>query len=413
MLAAARDLGDVVRLPVPGKRVFLVTHPRDVRRVLVQNSSNYRKSYDYKVLSRLLGDGLITSEGEVWQRDRRLQQPLFHGRALEHFVSSISRCTQALLDRWSHGQEIRLDSEAARFAIHVIGERLLSLDVREWSEAISYHFDVCQREIVARATSLIDLARWIPTRGEVRFVKSLAELRHIVKELIEKRSRMKESPYDMFSILHESGESRERMRDQFITMAMAGHETSAVALTWTYLSLSRLPEIDDRVARESAAALHGKPPTLETLEALPYTTQVIQESLRLFPPVATMGREAIEADELGGFAVPKDTVIALCPYATHRRPDLWDRPEEFDPDRFAPEKKDKQIPCQYVPFAAGPRGCIGQHMALFELQAAVGMISERFRLKLLTREQIRPIPMVSMRPDRPVMMRVESRASGP
>jgi cytochrome P450 len=262
---------------------------------------------------------------------------------------------------------------------------------------------------VGRVVAPVDFARWMPTPGEARFARSLKELQRIVDLLIEKRSQLKDGPHDMFSILSESGQSRTRMRDQFITMTMAGHETSAVALTWTYYCLSSLPGIDARVAQESARVLASGPATYETLEQLEYTTQVIHESLRLYPPVAIMGREAIEADELGGFAIPKDAVIALCPYATHRRADLWERPEEFDPSRFEPAQKEKQQPCSYVPFAAGPRGCIGQHLALFELQAAVSLISRRFRLKLETQGRIQPIPMVSMRPDRPIHMSLEAR----
>ncbi len=408
MLETALALGDVVRLPVPGKHVLLVTHPRDVRRVMVTNSGNYKKSYDYKVLSRLIGDGLITSEGEVWQRDRRLQQPLFHGKALEQFFSTIAACTDAMVSRWKAGEQLRFDAEATRYALHVIGERLLSLDIREWSEEISHHFDICQHQIVARATSLVDLARVLPTPGESRFRKSLAELRRIVEHLLELRSRSREDRLDMFSVLSESGQSRERLRDQFLTMAMAGHETSAVALAWTYLCLSEDSAVDEAVAREASEAL-ARPMTLDTLERLPLATQAIQESLRLFPPVAIMGREALEDDELGGFRFKGGTVIALSPYATHRRPDFWERPEAFEPARFSPERSSAREPGTYVPFALGPRGCIGQHLALQELQVAVARISSRFRLRNETSGKVIPIPMVSMRPDRPILMRLEAR----
>ncbi len=408
-LHAALEHGDVVRLPMPGKRVFLVTGPAALRRVMIQNASNYRKSFDYRFLAKLLGEGLITSEGELWQRDRRLQHPLFHGKQLDHFFATILRCSEALVDSWKPGQVIKLEDETARFAFHVIGERIASVDVRDAASEIAHHMDVCQRHIVARALALVDVAKWVATPGERRFRRSLSILYALVDDLIERRRKLEGSPYDLYSVLTENPYPPERLRDQFLTLFMVGHETSAIALTWLYYALSGMPEVDARVAAESRSALAGGL-TFAKANALPYTAQVLQETMRLYPPVSFMGREAIADDELGGFPIPKDSIVVLCPYATHRRPDLWPDPERFDPSRFSEEADAARPPCAYLPFAAGPRGCIGAHFAMLELQIAACVISARYRLRLTSDAPVGLLPLVSTRPTRSIEVELEPRA---
>lgn len=406
-LQAAIRLGNVVRFPVPGKSVFLVTHPDDLRRVMIQNAANYRKSFDYQILARLLGQGLLTSEGEIWRQDRRLQQPLFHGKALEHFFSTLLECVDALVSSWKAPTEITLEAEMTRFGLHVIGRRIVSLDIRKWSDEISWHLNVCQRQIVARGLALVDFARWLPTPGERRFEKSLAVLYRIVGELIDERAAMGPGPYDLYSILAEQDYPRERMRDQFLTLFLAGHETTAIALTWLYACIARHPEVEPRLAAEARSAL-GPDGRLawDGVEKLVYTRQVIDEGLRLYPPVAFMGRESIGDDVLGGYPIPAGSIIVLCPYATHRRPDLWENADAFDPQRFTDDRRARLPACAHIPFAAGPRGCIGQHFAMLELQALVSAVALRFRLRLVDEAPIRPVPLVSLRPSRPVRMRV-------
>lgn len=408
-LNAADALGGVVRLPVPGKNAFLITSPDDLRRVMIQNAANYRKSFDYQILARLLGDGLLTSEGEIWRRDRRLQHPLFHGQALEKFYSTIAQCARDTVSAWKPGTEIALEAEMTRFGLHVIGERILSLDIRGWSEEVSHHLDVCQKQIVARGLALVDFARWIPTPGEIRFKRSLRELYRIVDEMIERRAKLGSEPIDLYSVLVAESYPKERLRDQFLTLFLAGHETTAIALTWAFYCLARHPEIDAQLAKEVGGAVSGFVPEREELEKLPYTRQVIDESLRLFPPVAFMGRETIEEDRLGGFHIPKDSIIVLCPYATHRRRDLWPDSEIFDPGRFEAAKRESIAVGAHVPFAMGPRGCIGQHFAMMELQIMLAAVAKRFRLELADPSPVRPLPLVSLRPSRSVRMRVIER----
>lgn len=406
---AAAELGDVVRFPVPGKRIWLITHPRDLKRVMITNASNYRKSYDYAILARLLGNGLITSEGDIWLRDRRLQQPLFHGKQLESFFAKVVGCAQATVDAWRPGQEIQLENEMTRFTVHIIGERILSLDVREWTDEIVHHLEVCQRHVIHRVASPIDWAKFLPTFGERRFKKSLAALYLIMDELLARRARRADAPPDLYSILQPSGLPAEVIRDQLLTLFLVGHETSASTLSWIFYALAKDGALDARVAAEAQRVL-AEPLTLARLDTLELTTRVVKEGMRLYPASPFQGREAIEADTLGGYHVPKDTVVVLSPYATHRRPDLWPDPLTFDPDRFLPERVARHIPHQYIPFLHGPRACIGLHLAMWELQVGLAAITARFRLRLVDEKTpIVPISMISLRPSRPMVMRLEKR----
>lgn len=362
---------------------------------MVQNAANYRKSFDYQILARLLGDGLLTSEGEIWRRDRRLQQPLFTGQALEAFAKTITHCAEELAQSLRVGREVVLEEEMTRFGLHVIGERILSLDIRKWSAEVSGHLDVCQRQIVARGLALVDLAKWIDTPGERRFKRSLRALQQIIDAMITERSRLTPAVPDLYSLLTTEGYPHERLRDQLLTLFFVGHETTAIALTWFFVCLAWDPQLDARLASEPASS--------------PLLRQTIDETMRLYPSIGFMGREAIEEDRLGGFTIPKDSIIVLCPYATHRRADLWEDPLKLDPSRFAPGRRE-QIPVgAHIPFAMGPRGCIGVHFAMLELETVISTLLPRFRFELTSQEPIRPIPLVSMRPSRPVRMRVLAR----
>jgi cytochrome P450 len=392
-------------MPVPGKQDFLVTHPEDLRRVMVTEQSSFKKSFDYQILARLVGQGLLTSEGEVWLRDRRLQQPPFHGRLLERFHQAIVRCAKVAVGQLGEGQEIRVDAEMTRFSLHVIGERIMSLDVRADADAITRHLDVCQRQIVNRALALVDVARVLPTIGEWRFRRALGALDGIIDRCLDARAALPGEPEDLYQILaHEPDYPRRRMRDQFVTLFSAGHETTGVALTWLFHLLAQHPEIEARCAEEAAEVVAGDVPTRAELDRLVYTRQALDESMRLYPPVGFMGRETLADVELGGYPIPKGAVVILCPYATQRRADLWPDPTRFDPDRFAPGSSFDRF--AYIPFGHGPRGCIGAQFAMMEMLTLVPAILKRFRLVPTDSRPLRPVPLVSMRPNRPVPMRV-------
>ncbi len=225
---------------------------------------------------------------------------------------------------------------------------------------------------------------------------------------MRRRESLAGERHDLYSVLTATGLPPEVIRDQLLTLFLVGHETSASTLTWIFYALAEHEAIDRQVAEESRRVL-AEPLTLKRLDRLELTTRVIKEGLRLYPAAPFMGREAIEDDELAGYRIPKDTVVVMSPFATHRRPDLWPDPETFDPERFTPENAARQLPHQFVPFLEGPRACIGRHLAMWELQAGVAMIADKFRLRLTDDAPIDPISLISLRPSRPVIMRVEKR----
>jgi len=269
--------------------------------------------------------------------------------------------------------------------------------------------EVCQRHIIDRVASPIDWSRFWRTPGQRRFERSRDALYRIVDELCAQRARRTDDPPDLYSVLMASGLPHQVLRDQLITLFLVGHETSASTLTWLFYALARHPAIADAVARESAAALARGPLTAQRLPELELTRRVVKEALRLYPAAPFMGREAIADDELAGYHIPKDTVVVMSPYATHRRPDLWPDPERFDPDRFTPENVARQLPNQFIPFLEGPRACIGRHLAMWELEIGLATIAARYRLTLVDDAPVDPIALISLRPSRPVVMRVEER----
>jgi cytochrome P450 len=406
-LQAAVDLGDVLRVPFPGKRVYLVSHPDHVRHILVTNQANYKKSFDYGVLARVLGQGLLTIEGDLWQAERRLQQPIFHGAVLNEFQTTMADCTRALLDSWHPGDEIVLEHEMTRYALHVIGQRVLSLDVRDESHRIIEYLDYCNKRTLEQAQSLFRLPPWVLTPGEARFRRSLRSLHRIVEGLIDRRAQNQGDPYDLYQVLVTTpGYARERLRDQIVSMFMIGHETTAVALTWCLYCLARHPEVEARVHDEALEVVAGATPTRDELGRLTYTKQVIDESLRLYPPVPFVGRESLSDDVIGGYTIPAGSTFVICPYVTQRRPDLWDEPNRFDPERFHESRKDSALNC--FPFGAGPRGCAGVQFAMMEMLTFIGAMAKRLRLQSVDPSPLYGVPLVSLRPSRPVRMRIEA-----
>jgi cytochrome P450 len=269
------------------------------------------------------------------------------------------------------------------------------MDLRPHADAINALLESCQKQVVRRGLALVDLDAWIPTPPELRFRKELRTLRALVSSLLEERGRKGgiQGDVDLYSLYEGQDVSRDFLVDQFLTLLLAGHETTAMALTWTYDVLGRNPEADRRVATGDAA----------------YTRLCLEEVLRLYPTVPFLGRQALEDDVVQGFHVPKGSILVVCPFATHRRAELWPEPAQFRPERFLPQAKEARHPLAYIPFGAGPRGCVGQHFAWLELQSAVAELSPKLRLEPVESTPPYPMPLVSLRPERRVLVRVRRR----
>ncbi len=415
---AARQ-GDVVRLRL-GRDVYLLNHPDHAQRVLHDNHVNYRKSFFYQRMRPLVGDGLLTSEGEVWKRKRRLAQPAFHRERLAGFVEVMAHHTGALLDRWSEsawrGTAVDVAADMMRLTLTVVGHALFGSDLLQEADRAGRALTTALRVTNERFFALLYLPPWIPTARNLRFARAMRILDGLVNEVISSR-RAGPARADLRGMLMEANDeeggarlSDQELRDEVMTMVLAGHETTANALAWALYLLHGARDADARLHDECAAVLGGCAVRLEDLPRLGVAARVCQEAMRLYPPAWIFGREAVHPDVFGNTHVPAGAAVSVCPWLLHRDRRFWTDPERFDPDRFL--SGDSARPkYAYLPFAAGPRMCIGSAFASMEMQVVLSMIASRFRLELAPGHPVEVEASVTLRPRSGIWMNPRPRAA--
>jgi len=410
---ATEHCGDVARLrfPLAPYTAHVLRHPDAVRHVLVDNQKNYGKqTRGYEKLRHVLGNGLVTSEGEFWKRQRRIANPAFHRERIAHFSEVMVDCAGKMLDGWqarmAKGEPFDVSKEMMRVTLRVIGLTMLSTDVEGAAASeVGAALDEVLHLTVNRIYDVVSWPKWVPTPGNRRFTHAQGQLDGIVNRIIAQRRESGEEHGDLLGMLMsardaETGEGMtdEQLRDEAMTMFLAGHETTANALGWTLYLLSLHPDVERRLRAEVTGALGDRPPTLMDLEKLPYTDRVIKESMRLYPPVWVTARSAIEDDVISGYQIPAGTWVFMSQYLTHRDPRFWENPEGFDPDRFLPEAEAARPKHAYFPFAAGPRKCIGESFAVMEARLILATIVQRSRLSIVPGFRVEIDPTITLRP---------------
>ena len=423
---ATRNYGDNVKLRFAYLDYILLNDPVSIQHVLVQNHQNYRKSPNYAGLKVMLGQGLLTSEGDFWKKQRKLSQPAFHRDRLEGFVDDMVTCTADMLDRWQREIEPRqsfdLHAEMMRLTFRVVGKTLLSTELDGDAKEIGQAINVAIAWTNAYVESLVRLPPWVPTPNNRKFLRAKATIDRLVDRVVADRRASGEPGRDLLGMLMsasdaDTGESMsdKQLRDELLTLIVAGHETTANALSFLFYLLSRHPEVARKLAAEVDEVLGGRAPGIADLKKLEYTTMVIEEAMRLYPPAWVLERESIAADVAGGAIIPAKTIVAVSPYMLHRNPALWENPEGFDPERFDKARSAKRGKYHYLPFGGGPRFCIGNAFAMMELQVIVPMVLQRARLDLVPGFDLELDASVTLRPKRgiPVTLRgaVKSRAA--
>jgi cytochrome P450 len=398
------EYGDIVCYRPAPDTAYLINNPDYVRHVLVDNNRNYSKeTHTNQVFHKVVAEGLLTSEGETWRRQRRLMQPAFHHTRLEPLDVMIAEATEAMLVRWQGylDQNVPLD----------IAREMAALTLTITTRAL---FGVILGDAVVEIGEMVNRAiRFMEKPSDPRVKQSMSELNEVVDRIIQQRRHEFRDAGDLLSSMmtaHDSltGESMsdEQLRNQIMTLMLAGYETTANALTWTWYLLSQHGWATERLRHEVRDTLHGRSPRYADLENLPYTRAVLNESLRLFPRAWTLGRRALGEDELGGYYIAPGTVLAICIYTLHRHPAYWERPESFDPDRFTPENSSGRHKFAYIPFGAGPRQCIGNNFGLMEASLIIAGIAQHFELELMPGIQVKPQAVFVLRPGRDLMMSV-------
>jgi cytochrome P450 len=413
----ARDFGDVVLLRMGHLHFYLFFHPDHVRHVLQENHQNYVKGPIIARAKVLIGEGLFTSEGTFWRRQRRLAQPAFHRARIAGLVDTMVAATAERLARWAEpaagGAVIDVAAEMSELTLTVVGRTLFGQDLSADAAVAGRALRAALAFTAERTMTYVALPIAIPTPKHRAFRRALAVLDRVVYDVIESRRREGGDRGDLLSMLMsaEDEETGERMtarqlRDEVMTFFLAGHETTAVTLAWTWYLLAQHPEIAAGLEADVADVLGGRPPALEDLARLPRLRMVIEEAMRLYPPVWGIGRQAIADDVVGGYRLPAGTIVNLSPYVTHRHRDVWGDPERFDPGRFAPDAVTARPRFAYFPFSGGPRQCIGESFALIEAQLIAAMVLQRYRLGLTPGQQVEPEVHLTLRPRGGLPMRL-------
>jgi cytochrome P450 len=416
LVRTARDYpGEVVQFRQGPRRVFLVKHPDLVKDVLVTRQHDFSKSRALQWAKLFLGEGLLTSEGEFHTRQRRLAQPAFHRQRIGEYGADMVRRTAEARERWTAGDVLDVDREMMRLTLAIVSSSLFGKDVAASAEEIREDLATIISLFPRFSLPLFGLIQKLPLPSNARFDRAVARLDGIVHRLIAERRAGGGDRGDLLSMLllaqDEEGDgggmSDRQLRDEVVTLLLAGHETTANALTWTWYLLSQNPEADARWRAELRAVLDGRLPSFEDLPALRYTEMVMAESMRLFPPAWGIGRRALRDVELGGFLIPAGSILALPPYVVQRDERFWPDPLRFDPERFTAEARAARPKFAYFPFGGGARSCIGESFAWMEGVLLLATIGQRWRLRLLPGHPVEPQALITLRPRYGMKMVVE------
>ncbi len=423
----AQEYGSVVHLHLGQQAVFFVTGPKGVEHVLQNNQHNYQGfNYSHVKLRPLLGNGLLTSEGELWLKHRRLAQQAFHKEQLEK-LSRLMVVTMAnFLERWDvrvHSQATQdIGAEMGLLTLEVVSESLFGTKIGERAARVRDAWPVVLDHMVDRMVNPLRLPERLPINGNRQYQKSLGLLNETIYSLISEYRVAPQEDGNLLGMLIAAHDGEldiqlddQELRDEVMTIILAGHETCANALTWTLYLLALHPDIQERLAQEVSAVLHGQTPGFMDLKQLPFTAMVFNEALRLYPPAWIMARDVIHDDVIEGHSVPAGSLVFLSPYVTHRMSEYWSDPLRFDPLRFSPENSIERPRFAYFPFGGGQRQCLGKNFALIEAQLAIPMMIQRYRFSLqepsdLSTNTIKaPIPTYNMRPEKPISLKLEKR----
>ena len=406
MREAARQYGGVVSLRFAYRTVWLVTEPEVIESVLVTQARQFRKHFGLRINPIVLGNGLLTSEGDFWLRQRRLAQPAFQRPQITLYASMFTDHTARMLDRWKPGESRDVLPEMMALTLGIASKTLFGADADSQADRVRAALQVIQEEFVRRLMQPIQAPMWLPTAGNRRLKRATNDLDSIIYDFIRQRRASREQRDDLLSrLLHARDEgdatsmTDKQLRDECLTIFLAGQETTALALSWSWYLLGQHPDVAARVYAEVDFALAGRTPTMDDLPRLPETEHVLLEAMRLYPPAFVVGREALVDTRVAGYACPRGTTILMPESVVHRDPRFFESPDDFRPERWR-DNFEKRLPhCAYFPFGAGPRICIGQLFAMVEMTMVMAMIAQRFQFTLQPGQAVTTGVQFTLRPN--------------
>lgn len=416
--ALARDYGDIVYFKMgPQQPVYFLNHPDYVKDVLVTHNQSFKKGRALQRSKRLLGEGLLTSEGEFHRRQRRLAQPAFHRQRVASYADLMTGYAVQTSERWQDGEQRDVSEEMMRLTLGIVGKTLFDADVERDAREVGESLAVIMNLFNAMLLPFSELLEKLPLPQKKRFQQAKDQLDAIIYRLIEERRRSGEDHGDLLSMLlmaHDEeeksgGMTDEQVRDEALTIFLAGHETTANAMTWTWYLLSQHPEIEAQLHAELDEVLGGRVPEFNDVAQLRYTEMVLAESMRLYPPAWAIGRLSLEDYAVGGYHIPAGSLILLSQYVMHRDARYYLEPERFDPLRWLPEAREARPQYAYFPFGGGPRRCIGESFAWMEGVLLIATLAQRWRLRLVPNHPVKTHPIITLRPKHGMLMTLEKR----
>lgn len=416
LLQAMAALGDCSVLKIAGFKLYLINHPDLIKEVLITKNDAFVKGRAVRLLSTLLGKGLLTSEGAFHHQQRKLVLPAFHHHKIKSYAAVMAGSADRRVEKWQDGQEMAIVDEMMAVTLEIVAQTLFGSDVSDESNEIGQTLYEGQEVFRSVANPFAELILRLPFPITKRIRRIVDRMDQTIYRIIEAHRANPDAYTDLLSMLlvsedEETGEhmSDQQVRDEVMTLFTAGHETTAVGLMWTWFLLAKYPDVEKRLHAELYRVLAGRLPTFDDLPKLIYTRQVFSEALRLYPPAWAITREARRAVYIGDYLIPKGATLDLSPYILHRDVRFWPDPDTFDPERFSPANKKQIGKFEYLPFSMGVRGCIGEQFAWMEGILVLATLAQRWKLRLTSTSTPAVVPSVTTRPDAPIMMKAIRR----
>lgn len=411
----AREYGDVVHVPIAGGEDFYnLFHPDHVRHVLVENNQHYVKGEFFQRHLALLGEGVLNADGETWRRQRHMVEPAFHPDRIEEYAEPMTDFTAAMVDEWEDGEIRDVHGDMMQLTLEIVANALFDVDIRDAEGDVGRALETVMAHSRRQSGRIIDVPDWVPLPGNIEYLRASRALDNVVDDIIEER-RGTEDTGDVVSMLLRaedetgSGMTDDQIRDEVMTLLLAGHETTAQALTYTAYLLAHHPTVEATLLQELDDVLGDTTPTVADVSELTYTEKIVRESMRLYPPVWGLIRETVDADEIGGYRIPAGKTVGMYQWVTHRDARFYDDPVAFVPDRWTESFRSELHPFAYFPFSGGPRRCLGDRFAMQEACLVVATLFQNVHFEALRNEELELAPAITLRPASGLEMRVRMR----
>ena len=414
----ARQYGDIFYYRAFFRHIYFLNHPDYIEHVLVTNHQSFIKGEALQFNRRIFGNGLLTNEGDSWLRQRHLIQPAFHRDRIESHGNTMVAYTERMMAGWHDGEERDIHQDMMRLALEIVAKALFNVEVSAERDRISVALNTFM-ELGSRGRMLVPpILRLLPTADNLRYRRAARQLDDIVYGLIRRRRSNGESADDLLYALLQAqdeggGIEDEQLRDEVMTLLLAGHETTAVSLSWAWYLLAQYPEVEKELWSELRAVLNGRSPGTQDLPHLRYTERVVKEAMRLYPPAWAIVRNSLKDCEIGGYRVPAGATLVMSQWVMHRDPRYYDQPERFQPDRWLDGRAKAAPKFAYFPFGGGPRTCIGASFAAMEAVLVLATIAQRYQIRIAPDDPVEVLPTITLRPRHGIRVALTQRVENP